>query len=129
MIRFLRRHPILAFGTLLLVPCGALTALLSRRLGGSPVLVWLVVLNCAVLPLWAWDKRQARRERFRVPELTLHLAALAGAVPGSWASMRLLRHKTQKPVFRWLYALFVLLQLALLTLWLLPGREGWLARG
>lgn len=127
MVRFLRRHPILAFGTLLFVPCGALTLWLSARLGGSPVVVWFAVLNLAVLPLWAWDKSQARRERFRVPELALHLAAFAGAVPGSWLAMRVLRHKTQKPHFRWLFALFGLLQIALLALWLLPGlRPSWL---
>ena len=111
----LRSPPVLKTLGLFLLGTAPLTWLAWARLGLPPLAAWLSSVNLSVFGLWWLDKHQARRAGFRIPEWTLHLVALAGAVPGSIAAMRLLRHKTQKPSFKLLYAVFAVLQLALLA--------------
>ena len=59
------------------------------------------------------DKRRAVRGRWRVPERTLlTVCALFGAA-GGLMGMKLFRHKTQKPRFRFGVPLMLIAQLAL----------------
>ena len=67
------------------------------------------VLSAAIL---AWDKRQARMNRRRVPESRLHLLELLGGWPGSWVTRRALSHKTRKLRYRLTAAFMALLHLA-----------------
>lgn len=120
-----RRHPVAIFTGVFLAASFLFAALLVERFDWHGGLAWLFGVNAAVLPLWGWDKRQARRGGFRVPETALHLGALAGAVPGSLLAMRLFRHKTLRPRFKVLYGVFVTLQLAALALWLEPDWRPW----
>lgn len=70
---------------------------------------WFLGINAAGYLVWAVDKRQARREGFRVPEWTLHLLALLGGGVGGVLAMRTLRHKTRKRLFRWTQPLLAVL--------------------
>ena len=70
-----------------------------RYLGVGLLGAWLIAINVAVFPLWAWDKFQAGRGGWRVPEATLHLAAALGAAGSSLVCMRWFRHKTRKQPF------------------------------
>lgn len=116
-MKFLQ-HPIRnSFGLFLTLACVCAFAL-WHFLGWHPLLAWVVGANVATPPVWWIDKIQAGREGLRVPEMALHFIALVGAVPGSWLSMWLFRHKTRKPTFRYLYALFLLLQVGGLGWWL-----------
>lgn len=54
-----------------------------------------------------WDKRAAKRGRWRVRERTLHAVEMLGGWPGSWIVRRLIRHKTYKPSYRRVYAMIV----------------------
>lgn len=45
---------------------------------------------------YASDKRKARMEAWRTPEMFLHLLELAGGWPGAWVAQRRLRHKCSK---------------------------------
>lgn len=119
----LRAHPIRAFSALYVVLAIAGAWTLTHYLDVSHLAAWLVSANVMVLPLWAWDKRQARRDGFRVPEASLHLFAAAGAAAGSLLAMRILRHKTLKPKFRWLYWTFLAVQVGLLVYWLWSPAE------
>ncbi len=69
--------------------------------------LFLIVNSAIVTVLLAWDKRQARRDRWRIPEARLHLIEALGGWPGSWVARRQLRHKTRKRRYRWKYALIV----------------------
>lgn len=53
--------------------------------------------------LYAFDKRAARRGESRVPEIELHLLALACGWPGAWLGQQVFRHKTQKRRFRLIF--------------------------
>lgn len=73
-----------------------------------------------VLTFWMYrvDKRAAQTRQWRTPESTLQLLALAGGWPGAWLAQRVLRHKSSKLAFRFVYWLMVLAHGLLLGAWL-----------
>ncbi|XAL98125.1 DUF1294 domain-containing protein [Phycisphaeraceae bacterium D3-23] len=60
----------------------------------------MLIMSTVSLSLYAWDKRRAAKQGWRVPEKRLHLAALLGGWPGALIGQRWLRHKTVKRSFR-----------------------------
>ncbi len=81
--------------------------------GAVAVAYAMTTLTASVLAMLAcaWDKRQATRGRDRISERTLHLLELAGGWPGSWATGRLLHHKTRKLSYRWRFRAIALLHI------------------
>ena len=79
---------------------------------------WIGALSVVDFAAAAWDKRQARRGRGRVPESTLLGLALLGGSPGLVLAMLVVRHKTRKPAFLAPLALILVAQGAALV-WLL----------
>lgn len=74
------------------------------------------ILNLLTFFLFGLDKRRAVREKWRVSEKTLLLfCALFGAA-GGWVGMKLFRHKTRKPRFRFGVPLLLILQMLLIAL-------------
>jgi uncharacterized membrane protein YsdA (DUF1294 family) len=61
--------------------------------------LWLVALSLLTFGWYGFDKRQAQRDGLRVPELLLHLLALAGGFAGGWLGRGLFHHKTRKSNF------------------------------
>ena len=63
-------------------------------------LIWyLILINIITWIVYGLDKWKARRGKWRVPEKTLLLLALAGGSIGALAAMTMFRHKTQKAKF------------------------------
>ena len=73
-------------------------------LGGMSVIAFL---------FYGYDKRQAVRNRPRIPEVVLHLLALLGGTPGALLGQLVFRHKTKKLSFRIVFLAIVLLQAGL----------------
>lgn len=69
--------------------------------GKLPVMLPLVYggLSVVAFVAYALDKSAARNGRWRTPENTLHLLALAGGWPGALVAQQQLRHKSAKPSF------------------------------
>jgi uncharacterized membrane protein YsdA (DUF1294 family) len=65
----------------------------------SPLLAWVVGWTAPTFAAYGYDKHQARRDGWRIPEIVLHGLALIGGVIGAWAGRLVFRHKTQKPIF------------------------------
>jgi len=63
------------------------------------ILAWYISTSAVTFVMYAWDKRQARRNEWRVPEKTLQVLALLGGWPGAHAARMMLRHKTKKRGF------------------------------
>ena len=73
-------------------------------------------LNAASFALYGLDKYKARKEMWRISEKTLLILSLFGPI-GAWLGMMQFRHKTQKPMFRYLVPAFVGVHV-LLVLWI-----------
>lgn len=103
------------------------TLTLVYLVGWHAVWAYALAINVATLTLYGYDKTAARQGRSetrnrsnwrRVPEFTLHVLALLGGAPGAWAGQQFFRHKTVKGSFRVVFLAIIILQLALLGLWL-----------
>ena len=62
-------------------------------------LFWLAAASVITFIFYGYDKAQAKRHGWRVPEKYLHWMALAGGFPGGWIGRSVFRHKTRKGVF------------------------------
>lgn len=76
----------------------------------------LLVLNLFSFALMGWDKRCARKGRWRVPEKTLFLAAGCFGALGGVLGMYAYRHKTKHWHFRIFFPLMLIAQVAILIL-------------
>ena len=80
--------------------------------------LYLILINASGFLLMLLDKRRAVKNLWRIPERTLLLISLFGGCLGTMLGMRLLRHKTRKPVFSIgipvMFALWVILGIFLL---------------
>jgi uncharacterized membrane protein YsdA (DUF1294 family) len=68
---------------------------LSPVLHLAPYMVWLTAWGITAFAFYGWDKMQAQRHGWRVPEVILHALALIGGFVGGWAGMFIFRHKTR----------------------------------
>lgn len=59
----------------------------------------LFIVNVLTFILYAFDKRQAKCEKWRIPEFLLLLFAFLGGAFGALCAMILFRHKTQHKLF------------------------------
>ena len=98
---------------------GALLALTLglRWLGWPWIWAWVAAVNPVAFAVYAWDKRQGRKHRRRVPEWVLLALAFVGGWPAASLAMALLRHKTRKTSFRVAFGAVVIVQLLLLAAW------------
>ena len=64
------------------------------------LLMWyLIVINIVTWIAFGLDKWEAKSGKWRIPERTLLLLALAGGSLGALAGMIMFRHKTRKAKF------------------------------
>lgn len=68
--------------------------------------------------MYAFDKSAAKNNRWRTPENTLHFFGLIGGWPGALVAQRLLRHKSKKASFQFVFWITVVFNCAALG-WLL----------
>jgi uncharacterized membrane protein YsdA (DUF1294 family) len=100
-------------GTLLLLVLGFW--LLHATITGPRILLgWLLAVSVTTFAYYGYDKFRARAGSGRVPEVVLHLLALAGGSVGAYLGMRAFRHKTIKGNYRVVFWTIVVLQALLL---------------
>jgi len=88
----------------------------------SVVLVLLVITNLVSFCLMGYDKRCAKKNRWRVPEATLFIACACFGGLGGVLGMHFFRHKTKHWYFKLFFPLMLIVQIVLLILaanWLL----------
>lgn len=61
--------------------------------------IYLIAINLVTFGVFALDKFNARRHRFRIPVAVLMLLAVIGGALGGYISMQIYHHKTNNPQF------------------------------
>ncbi|UJF25405.1 DUF1294 domain-containing protein [Suttonella sp. R2A3] len=111
----LRCGELLVFGFIALFFLGVL-AVLSTTLALTSA-----VISVLTFMLYALDKKAAITQTQRIPEASLHVAALLGGWPGALIARQLLYHKTKKKrfiIFFWLSVVVNFFALYLLIVYL-----------
>jgi uncharacterized membrane protein YsdA (DUF1294 family) len=72
---------------------------------------------------YALDKNAARKGAWRIPEAQLHLLALIGGWPGAMLAQQIIRHKSKKPSFRFVFWITVILN-GMAAVWFLTPQGG-----
>lgn len=80
------------------------------------LIIYLIIINIIGFLMMYIDKRKAKRGAWRIPENTLFIITAIGGGIGTIAGMRLFRHKTKKPLFRFGFP-FLLIMDILLIIW------------
>ncbi|MGD8465615.1 MAG: DUF1294 domain-containing protein [Anaerolineae bacterium] len=112
------------FGLVSIISAGVLFGLLVGITGWHPYLIWLVAWTPVGFLVYGLDKSLSKVGRVRVPELILHLVALAGGVLGAWLGRAVFRHKSnvrRHPAFLVVLVLATVLHGALVYVWLIRG--------
>lgn len=106
--------PKIRYSVFSLMATAAITAAMGLGLAWPWLISWLVSGNAVAFSLYGWDKRSARRNRFRVPEITLQVMAIVGGSVGAFTAQRVFHHKTKKQSFRIAFWSIVAVQAGLL---------------
>jgi uncharacterized membrane protein YsdA (DUF1294 family) len=99
---------LLGWALLLIAPSLAVWRLLPT-LTAQIISAWVLLVSVGTFALYAWDKRRAQQGGQREPESRLHLLELLGGWPGAFLAQRLVRHKTTKKSFQFIFWVIVLL--------------------
>lgn len=86
-------------------------SILLWRFGLSILYAYLIGINAVTMLAYAYDKRQAIANGGRVPEVVLHVTALAGGSIGALLGQGLFRHKTRKLKFKLVFLAVLIAQL------------------
>jgi uncharacterized membrane protein YsdA (DUF1294 family) len=99
----------------------AVFALLINALVPSLGLAWSWIggVSIASFLTYAYDKSIAGHGITRVPEVVLHLLTALGGTLGSFAAMRIFRHKTLKRPFQMIFWAIVAIQVVVIVLLLI----------
>ncbi len=104
--------PVAGFGVVALLIAGGIALALVQWLEWPALATWLIGISLVTFGTYGWDKWQAKRQGFRVPELVLHGEALVGGTLGALIGQSLFRHKTIKGRFRIVFWTIFVLQIA-----------------
>jgi len=74
-------------------------------------LIILFFASVLTFVLFGYDKHLAVYNKSRIPEAVLLVFSFLGGAFGALCAMWMFRHKTQKPLFRTLVPIFLVLQL------------------
>ncbi len=81
------------------------------------LLAYIAITNLTTFIMYGLDKRRAIKDKWRIPEKRLLLAALLGGAPGALWAMILFHHKTKKAKFFITVPVLFVLQIVLFS-WL-----------
>lgn len=115
--------------TLFAIPAFVIVYVVVSAIWGTPLLLAAAYAAASGVTFIAYgiDKSAAASNRWRTPESTLHLLALAGGWPGALLAQQFLRHKSRKAEFRAAFWATVILNVVAFVGFCSPfGRSVWI---
>jgi len=89
----------------------------------KPIWIYIVSINIITFFFYGYDKRNAIKNKSRIPELVLHFLALAGGSIGGLAGQYVFHHKTKKLKFQVYFILIAILQICLIIWWAMKANN------
>ena len=90
----------------------------------SSIIIWIsLILSITTFIAYGRDKSAAKKQEWRTPEITLHLLSLAGGWTGALIAQQSFRHKTRKTSFKIIFFITAVLNLAVIYLLYLLGKD------
>ena len=86
---------------------------------GKIIIGYIVIINLATLLMFGIDKWKAKHNKWRIPEATLLILSAVGGSIGALCGMKLFHHKTKHKKFYIGVPVILLLQIAVITYYLL----------
>ena len=80
-----------------------------------PLILAVIIMNLVSFCLMGYDKRCARRQKWRVPEKRLFLVTACFGGLGGVLGMKVFHHKTKHWYFRVVFPVLLILQIAALV--------------
>ncbi|WP_264548577.1 DUF1294 domain-containing protein [Flavobacterium sp. N2820] len=80
----------------------------------EPILFYLLIINLITLFVWGYDKKMARKNGNRIPEIRLLWFIFLGGLFGGIIGMLIFRHKISKCPFLLKFFVVAILQLIIL---------------
>jgi uncharacterized membrane protein YsdA (DUF1294 family) len=82
-----------------------------------PLWIYLITLTIVTFFSYGFDKHRAIHQKGRIPEVVLHLLALAGGTVGAFAGQIVFHHKTKKLKFQAVFYAIVAVQIGFVLWW------------
>lgn len=86
----------------------------------SPLLFYLIFINCFTIFFFGLDKWLAKNNKWRISEQKLLGFCFAGGIIGGILGMLIFRHKTQKTSFKFAIGAILILQIIALYFKVIP---------
>jgi uncharacterized membrane protein YsdA (DUF1294 family)/cold shock CspA family protein len=106
--------PHVIFGGLAVLISLALASAVAMNFEVTPLVAWLIGINCGAIFFMGLDKSLARSASLRTPETVTFVMALLGGSPGVLLGIHVFRHKTRKAAFQFVLLLIFAAQALLL---------------
>lgn len=100
-----------------LIVAAVLATMVGAALWHNLPLTYLAAINLLTLGFYGRDKHCAVKNKYRIPESTLHMLAVAGGTFGAQLGQIIFRHKTRKIKFKIIFVMIVLIHAGLILLW------------
>ena len=75
------------------------------------ILIYLLIINLITFLVMYIDKKRAKWGKWRIKESTLFTLVLIGGSIGGILGMKMLRHKTKKPMFKIGFPMILIIQI------------------
>ena len=75
------------------------------------LLYYFIGITTITFFIYGLDKLKAKKGKWRIPEMTLILLAIAGGSIGAWLGVKVWHHKTMHKKFKYGIPLIVILQI------------------
>lgn len=82
-----------------------------------PLWIYLLTLTLITFFFYGYDKYQAINQKSRIPEVVLHILALAGGTIGAFTGQLIFRHKTKKLSFKLVFITITVVQIGVIVWW------------
>lgn len=86
--------------------------------------IYLIVINLVGVIVNIIDKEKAKHRKWRIPEATLWTIAALGGSVGTYATMKIIRHKTKHKSFMIGIPLIIIAQILILGYFIFKVQNG-----